>query len=38
MHSDEDSEIAINTSLIQAIEFSDESDGKREQGWLTVNY
>ena len=32
MHSDEDGEIAINTSLIQAIEFSDESDGKSSAG------
>ena len=29
MHSDDDGEIAINTSLIQAIEFDDEPDGKR---------
>jgi hypothetical protein len=29
MHSDDDGEIAINTSLIQAIEFSDELDGKK---------
>ena len=32
MHSDDDGEIAINTSLIQAIEFSDESDGKSSAG------
>ena len=32
LHSDEDGEIAINTSLIQAIEFSDESDGKSSAG------
>ena len=32
MHTDEDGEIAINTSLIQAIEFSDETDGKRGAG------
>ena len=35
MHSDEDGEIAINTSLIQAIEFSDESDGKRGAGLVS---
>ena len=33
MHSDEDGEIAINTSLIQAIEFSDDKDGKRGAGF-----
>ena len=32
MHSDDDGEIAINTSLIQAIEFSDDSDGKSSAG------
>ena len=32
MHSDEDGEIAINTSQIQAIEFSDDSDGKGSAG------
>ena len=32
IHSDDDGEIAINTSLIQAIEFSDESDGKTSAG------
>ena len=32
MHSDEDGDIAINTSLIQAIEFSDESDVKSSAG------
>ena len=32
IHTDEDGEIAINTSLIQAIEFSDESDGKSSAG------
>ena len=35
MHADEDGEIAINTSLIQAIEFSDESDGKRGAGLVS---
>ena len=35
MHSDEDGDIAINTSLIQAIEFSDESDGKRGAGLVS---
>jgi len=35
MHSDEDGEIAINTSLIQAIEFSDDSDGKRGAGLVS---
>ena len=35
LHSDEDGEIAINTSLIQAIEFSDESDGKRGAGLVS---
>ena len=34
-HADEDGEIAINTSLIQAIEFSDESDGKRGAGLVS---
>jgi len=33
IHTDEDGEIAINTSLIQAIEFSDEKDGKRGAGF-----
>ena len=32
IHSDDDGELAINTSLIQAIEFSDESDGKSSAG------
>ena len=32
IHTDDDGEIAINTSLIQAIEFSDESDGKSSAG------
>ena len=32
MHSDDDGEIAINTSLIQAIEFSDDSEGKSSAG------
>ena len=32
IHSDDDGEIAINTSLIQAIEFSDDSDGKSSAG------
>ena len=32
IHSDDDGEIAINTSLIQAVEFSDESDGKSSAG------
>ena len=32
IHSDDDGEIAINTSLIQAIEFSDETDGKSSAG------
>jgi len=32
MHSDDDGEIAINTSLIQAIEFSDDTDGKSSAG------
>jgi len=35
IHSDDDGEIAINTSLIQAIEFSDESDGKRGAGLVS---
>ena len=35
MHSDEDGEIAINTSLIQAIEFSDDNDGKRGAGLVS---
>ena len=33
IHTDEDGEIAINTSLIQAIEFSDDKDGKRGAGF-----
>ena len=32
LHSDDDGEIAINTSLIQAIEFSDDTDGKSSAG------
>ena len=32
MHSDDDGEIAINTTLIQAIEFSDDTDGKSSAG------
>ena len=32
MHSDDEGEIAINTSLIQAIEFSDDSEGKSSAG------
>ena len=32
IHSDDDGEIAINTSLIQAIEFSDDTDGKSSAG------
>ena len=32
MHSDDDGEIAINTSLIQAIEFNNDSDGKSSAG------
>ena len=32
IHSDDDGEIAINTSLIQVIEFRDESDGKSSAG------
>ena len=35
MHSDDNGEIAINTSLIQAIEFDDESDGKRGAGLVS---
>jgi|TARA_B000000609_G_scaffold86181_1_gene65303 uncharacterized protein with ATP-grasp and redox domains len=35
IHSDDDGEIAINTSLIQAIEFNDESDGKRGAGLVS---
>ena len=34
MHTDEDGEIAINTSLIQAIEFND-SDDKRGVGLVS---
>jgi len=34
MHTDEDGEIAINTSLIQAIEFND-SDDKRGAGLVS---
>ena len=32
MYSDDDGEIAINTTLIQAIEFSDDTDGKSSAG------
>ena len=32
IHSDDDGEIAINTTLIQAIEFSDDTDGKSSAG------
>tara|TARA_B100000401_G_scaffold368845_1_gene267441 strand:+ start:309 stop:548 length:240 start_codon:yes stop_codon:yes gene_type:complete len=35
MHTDEDGEIAINTSLIQSIEFSDDLDGKRGAGLVS---
>ena len=35
IHSDDDGEIAINTSLIQAIEFSDDLDGKRGAGLVS---
>ena len=35
LHSDEDGEIALNTSLIQAIEFNDEDDNKRGAGLVS---
>jgi len=35
LHNDEDGEIAINTSLIQAIEFTDDTDGKRGAGLVS---
>jgi uncharacterized protein with ATP-grasp and redox domains len=35
LHSDEDGEIALNTTLIQAIEFSDEDGNKREAGLVS---
>ena len=33
LHSDDDGELALNTSLIQAIEFNDE-DGNKRGVWL----
>ena len=35
LHSDEDGEIALNTSLIQAIEFNDEDDNNRGAGLVS---
>ena len=35
LHSDEDGEIALNTTLIQAIEFSDEDGNKRAAGLVS---
>ena len=35
LHSDEDGEIALNTTLIQSIEFSDEDGNKREAGLVS---
>ncbi len=35
IHKDEEGEIAINTSLIHIIEFSDEDDNKRGAGLVS---
>ena len=35
MHKDDDGEIAINTSLIQAVEFSEAKDSKRGAGLVS---
>jgi hypothetical protein len=35
MHKDDDGEIAINTSLIQAVEFSEDKDSKRGAGLVS---
>jgi hypothetical protein len=35
IHKDDDGEIAINTSLIQAVEFSEDKDSKRGAGLVS---
>jgi len=35
MHTDEDGEIALNTSLIQAIEFTEDDENKRGAGLVS---
>ena len=35
LHSDDDGELALNTSLIQAIEFNDEDGNKRGAGLVS---
>ena len=35
MHKDEDGEVAINVSLIQAVEFSNDKDSKRGAGLVS---
>ena len=35
IHKDDDGEIAVNTSLIQIIEFSDDGDSKRGVGLVS---
>ena len=35
IHKDDEGEIAVNTSLIQTIEFSDEGDSKRGAGLVS---
>ena len=35
LHSDDDGEVALNTSLIQAIEFNDEDGNKRGAGLVS---
>ena len=35
IHKDDDGEIAVNTSLIQIIEFSDDDDSKRGAGLVS---
>ena len=35
IHNDDDGEIAINTSLIQAVEFSEDKDSKRGAGLVS---
>ena len=35
IHKDDDGEIAVNTSLIQIIEFSDDGDSKRGAGLVS---
>ena len=36
IHKDDEGEIAINTSLIHIIEFSDEDDNKRGEGLVST--